>query len=217
MRPSATHFTPFPLLSCLQAPCPNCGSEVTTYFGDILTVAGNRDKNTIDCPSCKAKVTFDALERQVRCLGLGGIGGCGLGVAGLGQGIAGLGCRVAGLKARGCRGLFVLMLVGCWFGCLGGRGGCQWLEAFLLACLRLFRWGGEGLFGPAWGLSPCNFGLDGLPSTWKDVRLIYFGASKDKCEMERHGASKFGGSFNVQVGIVGCARQVPACPCPSAG
>lgn len=24
----------------LKAPCPNCGTETTTYFGDILTVAG---------------------------------------------------------------------------------------------------------------------------------------------------------------------------------
>lgn len=49
----------------LKAPCPNCNTENTTYFGDILTVTGNRDKNTVDCPGCKAKLTFDALEREV--------------------------------------------------------------------------------------------------------------------------------------------------------
>jgi hypothetical protein len=26
----------------LKAPCPNCGTETTTYFGDILTVAGEQ-------------------------------------------------------------------------------------------------------------------------------------------------------------------------------
>lgn len=49
----------------LKAPCPNCGAENTTYFGDILTVAGNRNRNTVECPSCKSKLTFDALTREV--------------------------------------------------------------------------------------------------------------------------------------------------------
>ena len=31
---------PCPLFQALQAPCPNCGTEAVTYFGDILTVPG---------------------------------------------------------------------------------------------------------------------------------------------------------------------------------
>lgn len=53
------------LHSCLQAPCPNCGTVNTTYFGDILTVAGNRDKNTLTCPCCESKLEFDAQRREV--------------------------------------------------------------------------------------------------------------------------------------------------------
>jgi hypothetical protein len=49
----------------LKAKCPNCGTENTTYFGDILTVAGSREVNEMSCPSCKTKLTFDAVKRQV--------------------------------------------------------------------------------------------------------------------------------------------------------
>jgi hypothetical protein len=49
----------------LKAPCPSCGTQNVTYFGDILNVAGNRERNTIDCPSCKAKLVFDANTREV--------------------------------------------------------------------------------------------------------------------------------------------------------
>ncbi|PSC69824.1 PGR5 1A [Micractinium conductrix] len=49
----------------LKAPCPSCGTENTTYFGDILTVAGNRKKNVIACSNCKAQMKFDADRREV--------------------------------------------------------------------------------------------------------------------------------------------------------
>ncbi|GAB4821390.1 hypothetical protein N2152v2_008436 [Parachlorella kessleri] len=49
----------------LRAPCPGCTTVNTTYFGDILTVAGARDKNTVVCSGCQAKLTFDAIEREV--------------------------------------------------------------------------------------------------------------------------------------------------------
>jgi hypothetical protein len=49
----------------LQGACPNCGEVNTTYFGDILTVAGNRDKNVVKCPCCESQLTFDADKRQV--------------------------------------------------------------------------------------------------------------------------------------------------------
>lgn len=49
----------------LKGACPNCGEVNTTYFGDILTVAGNRDKNVVKCPCCESQLTFDANERLV--------------------------------------------------------------------------------------------------------------------------------------------------------
>ena len=49
----------------LQGSCPNCGSSNSTYFGDILTVKGNREKNEVQCGECKAKLQFDSGKRQV--------------------------------------------------------------------------------------------------------------------------------------------------------
>ncbi|GLI67159.1 hypothetical protein VaNZ11_011372 [Volvox africanus] len=49
----------------LKAPCPSCGAENFTYFGDVFTVAGNRGQNTLECYSCKADLTFDEYKRIV--------------------------------------------------------------------------------------------------------------------------------------------------------
>lgn len=49
----------------LKCDCPSCGTETVTYFGDILTVSGSRNKNTVDCPNCKSKLVFDADDRVV--------------------------------------------------------------------------------------------------------------------------------------------------------
>ncbi len=51
-----------------QGTCPNCNAPNSTYFGDILTVKGNREKNEVQCGDCKAKLKFDANKRQVRPL-----------------------------------------------------------------------------------------------------------------------------------------------------
>lgn len=49
----------------LKGPCPNCGAENFTYFGEVLTVAGNRGQNTSDCVGCGAGLTFDENKRIV--------------------------------------------------------------------------------------------------------------------------------------------------------
>lgn len=49
----------------LRGSCPNCGEINTTFFGDILTVTGSRDENTVTCPCCEAKLKFNAPQRQV--------------------------------------------------------------------------------------------------------------------------------------------------------
>lgn len=45
--------------------CPNCSTENTTYFGDILTVAGARDETTVPCKECKSQLQFKANDRML--------------------------------------------------------------------------------------------------------------------------------------------------------
>lgn len=49
----------------LQGPCPECGTEATTYFGDIFTVKGPRVDNTVTCSNCKASINMNAEKRSV--------------------------------------------------------------------------------------------------------------------------------------------------------
>ena len=49
----------------LKGPCPNCGTDNFTFFGDIFTVAGNRGQNVVECTSCNADITFDYSKRIV--------------------------------------------------------------------------------------------------------------------------------------------------------
>lgn len=50
----------------VQGPCPECGMEATTYFGDIFTVKGARVDNTVTCSNCKAIINVNAEKRSVR-------------------------------------------------------------------------------------------------------------------------------------------------------
>jgi transcription elongation factor Elf1 len=50
----------------LRGPCPNCGANNSTYFGDILTVKGNREVNKLDCQECKATLEFNANKREIK-------------------------------------------------------------------------------------------------------------------------------------------------------
>ena len=63
----ATSITNFVLRDgiILRAPCPNCGANNFTYFGDIFTVAGNRGSNILECAGCKADLNFDQNKRVV--------------------------------------------------------------------------------------------------------------------------------------------------------
>ncbi|KAG1671002.1 hypothetical protein FOA52_014244 [Chlamydomonas sp. UWO 241] len=49
----------------LKGNCPECGTENYTYFGDLLTVPGNRGTNVVECGNCKAGLTFDQNKRIV--------------------------------------------------------------------------------------------------------------------------------------------------------
>ena len=50
----------------MQGACPNCNTMASTYFGDILTITGNREKNEITCSECKAKLVFNSTKGQAR-------------------------------------------------------------------------------------------------------------------------------------------------------
>eukprot|EP00891_Asterochloris_glomerata_P000499 jgi/Astpho2/499/Aster-03540 len=56
----------------LRGQCPNCGAASSTYFGDILTVKGNREVNQLDCGNCKAKLEFSAPRREIKVASMPG-------------------------------------------------------------------------------------------------------------------------------------------------
>ncbi|GBG61775.1 hypothetical protein CBR_g23735 [Chara braunii] len=49
----------------LKGPCPECGHENISFFGTILTVAGNSGVNEVQCASCKADLLYDREMRQI--------------------------------------------------------------------------------------------------------------------------------------------------------
>jgi len=49
----------------LRGPCPNCGTDNGTYFGDIFTVPGNKGNNKLECSSCKADLSYDQNKRVI--------------------------------------------------------------------------------------------------------------------------------------------------------
>ncbi|KAL2624283.1 hypothetical protein R1flu_008528 [Riccia fluitans] len=49
----------------LKGPCPNCGEQVTTFFGTILTVPSGGLVNNVQCESCKSNLLFDVDTRLI--------------------------------------------------------------------------------------------------------------------------------------------------------
>ncbi len=49
----------------LKGPCPCCGTENFSYFGEVLTVAGSRGTTVSDCVSCGAGLSFDENKRMI--------------------------------------------------------------------------------------------------------------------------------------------------------
>ncbi len=52
----------------LKAPCPNCGAPTQSFFGEILTVAGNKAGAEVACGACGSKLQFDRAAREVTLL-----------------------------------------------------------------------------------------------------------------------------------------------------
>lgn len=49
----------------LKGQCPNCGTQNLSYFGNILTVEGNKDKAEVQCSECKAVLEFNERKREM--------------------------------------------------------------------------------------------------------------------------------------------------------
>ena len=62
---SAVTNVAFNNATVLKGQCPNCGAENLTFFGDVMTVSGNRGQNIVDCTSCGAGLTFDEDKRII--------------------------------------------------------------------------------------------------------------------------------------------------------
>jgi hypothetical protein len=52
----------------LQAPCPNCGASTQSFFGTILTVAGNSSEAEVTCGNCGARLKFERAAREATLL-----------------------------------------------------------------------------------------------------------------------------------------------------
>ncbi|KAG8382319.1 hypothetical protein BUALT_Bualt05G0065100 [Buddleja alternifolia] len=49
----------------LVGPCPNCGTENTSFFGTILSVASGGSINTIKCSNCATEMVYDSKSRLI--------------------------------------------------------------------------------------------------------------------------------------------------------
>ncbi|CAN6485178.1 unnamed protein product [Victoria cruziana] len=49
----------------LKGPCPNCGTENTSFFGTILTVSSGGSTNTIKCSNCGTALVYDSGSRLI--------------------------------------------------------------------------------------------------------------------------------------------------------
>ncbi|XP_027362409.1 PGR5-like protein 1A, chloroplastic isoform X2 [Abrus precatorius] len=49
----------------LKGPCPNCGTENTSFFGTILSISSGDSTNTVKCESCGTKMVYDSTTRLI--------------------------------------------------------------------------------------------------------------------------------------------------------
>ncbi|KAK4486429.1 hypothetical protein RD792_009104 [Penstemon davidsonii] len=49
----------------LVGPCPNCGTENTSFFGTILTVSSGGAINTVKCSNCATEMVYDSKTRLI--------------------------------------------------------------------------------------------------------------------------------------------------------
>ncbi|KAL0409798.1 UNVERIFIED_CONTAM: PGR5-like protein 1A, chloroplastic [Sesamum radiatum] len=49
----------------LVGPCPNCGTENTSFFGTILSVSSGGSVNTVKCSNCETQMVYDSKSRLI--------------------------------------------------------------------------------------------------------------------------------------------------------
>ncbi|XP_061357827.1 PGR5-like protein 1A, chloroplastic [Gastrolobium bilobum] len=49
----------------LKGPCPNCGTENTSFFGTILSISSGDSTNTVKCENCGTAMVYDSSTRLI--------------------------------------------------------------------------------------------------------------------------------------------------------
>ncbi|KAL8089100.1 PGR5-like protein 1B, chloroplastic [Apium graveolens] len=49
----------------LKGPCPNCGTENTSFFGTILSISNGGSTNNIKCTNCQTALVYDSRIRLI--------------------------------------------------------------------------------------------------------------------------------------------------------
>lgn len=49
----------------LKGPCPNCGTENTSFFGTILSIASGGSSNKVKCSNCGTEMVYDSATRLI--------------------------------------------------------------------------------------------------------------------------------------------------------
>ncbi|TKY55368.1 PGR5 protein 1A [Spatholobus suberectus] len=49
----------------LKGPCPNCGTENTSFFGTILSISSGGSTNTVKCSNCGTEMVYDSTTRLI--------------------------------------------------------------------------------------------------------------------------------------------------------
>ncbi|QCD81203.1 hypothetical protein DEO72_LG2g1528 [Vigna unguiculata] len=49
----------------LKGPCPNCGTENTSFFGTILSISNGGSTNTVKCNNCGTTMEYDSTTRLI--------------------------------------------------------------------------------------------------------------------------------------------------------
>lgn len=49
----------------LKGPCPNCGTENTSFFGTILSISSGNSTNKVKCVNCGTAMVYDSSTRLI--------------------------------------------------------------------------------------------------------------------------------------------------------
>lgn len=49
----------------LKGPCPNCGTENTSFFGTILSISSGGTTNSVKCTNCGTEMVYDSNTRLI--------------------------------------------------------------------------------------------------------------------------------------------------------